>query len=95
MSHTPGPWKWRRPFEGDPEIWVEGKRNGDKVLIAILDGNETDAKMICASTKMYQIIWDVMDYVDHAWVCGDKRAEKLATDIRKIIAEVNFEEANF
>ena len=94
MTHTPGPWKWRRPFEGDPEIWVEGKKNGEPALVAILE-NETDAKMICASQEMYQIIWDVMDYVDHAWVCGDKRAEKLATDIRKIIAAVNFEEANF
>ena len=95
MSHTPGPWTWRRPFDGDPEIWIEGKKNGEPVLVAILGGNDKDAKMICASQKMYQIIWDVMDYVDHAWVCGDKRAEKLATDIRKIIAEVNFEEANF
>ena len=85
MNHTPGPWKWRRPFEGDPEIWIEGKKNGETALVAILE-NETDAKIICTASKMYERLCEALYYVDcAAW--EDPEAECLAKAIRELLSE--------
>ena len=85
MSHTPGPWTWRRPFDGDPEIWIEGKKNGEPVLVAILE-NETDAKIICTASKMYERLCEALYYVDcAAW--DEPEAECLAKAIRELLSE--------
>ena len=86
MSHTPGPWTWRHPFPGDSEIWVEGKKDGETVLVAILEGNETDAKIICTVSKMYERLCEALYYVDcAAW--DDPEAECLAKAIRELLSE--------
>lgn len=85
MDCTSGPWTWRRPFEGDPEIWVEGKKNGEPVLVAILE-NETDAKIICTASKMYERLCEALYYVDcAAW--DDPEAECLAKAIRELLSD--------
>lgn len=85
MSHTPGPWTWRRPFPDDPEIWIEGEKNGETVLVAILE-NETDAKIICAASKMYERLCEALYYVDcAAW--DEPEAECLAKAIRELLSE--------
>lgn len=97
MSHTPGPWIWRRPFPGDPEIWVEAvNQNGDGVPVAILgEGNEADAEMICSSARMRELLCDALYYVDQAWTAGDQDAAGLAKNIRALLSGVKFKEANF
>ena len=85
MDFTSGPWTWRRPFEGDPEIWVEGKKDGETVLVAILE-NETDAKIICTVSKMYERLCEALYYVDcAAW--DEPEAECLAKAIRELLSE--------
>lgn len=97
MSHTPGPWIWRRPFPGDPEIWVEAvDQKGDDIIIAVLEvGNEADAEIICSSVRMRDLLCDALYYVDQAWTAGDQDAAGLAKNIRALLSGVNFEEANF
>ena len=86
MDCTSGPWTWRRPFPGDPEIWVEGERNGDPVLVAILGGNETDAKIICTASKMYERLCEALYYVDCA-AGEDPEAECLSKAIRALLSD--------
>ena len=88
MSHTPGPWIWRRPFPGDPEIWVEAvDQKGDDIIIAVLEGgNETDAKIICTASKMYERLCEALYYVDCA-ACYEPEAECLAKAIRELLSE--------
>ena len=97
MTHTPGLWTWRRPFTGDPEIWVEAvDQNGDDVVVAVLEGgNEADAEMICSSARMRELLCDVLYYVDQAWTAGDQDAAGLAKNIRALLLGVKFGEANF
>lgn len=85
MSHTPGPWTWRRPFPDDPEIWIEGEKNGDPVLVAILE-NETDAKIICTVSKMYERLCEALYYVDSA-AGEDPEAACLSQVIRALLSE--------
>ena len=85
MNHTPGPWTWRRPFTDDPEIWIEGEKNGDPVLVAILE-NETDAKIICTVSKMYERLCDALYYVDSA-AGKDPEAACLSQVIRALLSE--------
>ena len=85
MSHTPGPWTWRRPFPDDPEIWIEGEKNGETVLVAILE-NETDAKIICTASKMYERLCEALYYVDSA-AGEDPEAACLSQVIRALLSE--------
>ena len=83
MRYTPGPWTWRHPFQGDPEIWVEGEQNGDTVTVAILEENETDARIICSASKMYECLCEALYYVDCA--AGEDAAD-LARKIRRVLS---------
>ena len=88
MKHTPGPWTWRRPYVGDPEIWIEAvDQNGDGVTVAILgEGNEADAEIICSSARMRELLCDALYYVDSCgW--GDAEAEGLAKRIRAALRD--------
>lgn len=87
MKHPLGPWTWRRPFPGDPEIWVEAvDEKGDTALVAILGGCEADAEMICSSARMRELLCDALYYVDSCG-CGDVEAEDLAKRIRAALRD--------
>ena len=80
MSHTPGPWRLERDYNGVPEF-VFG---GDTCVcdFGIEAPKPEDARLIAAAPELYQVCWELEKLTPNSYA-----AEKA----RKIIAKLQRE----
>lgn len=81
MSHTPGPWRLERDYNGVPEF-VFG---GDTCVcdFGIEAPKPEDARLIAAAPELYQVCWELEKLTPNSYA-----AEKA----RKIIAKLQRQE---
>ena len=81
MSHTPGPWRLERDYNGVPEF-VFG---GDTCVcdFGIEAPKPEDARLIAAAPELYQVCWELEKLTPNSYA-----AEKA----RKIIAQLQRQE---